>query len=135
MPHPLQGFGRLRQAIGHGRSQLLHFACREQPTVFPLPNQLGYAGHIGSQYRPTQGHGLHDDHRQPFGETRQHQCAGGQDFFTYLGAADPASDAHLCLQAMAGDQRVDLLTHFTIAGQHQFKRYALGQQDPGCFEQ
>jgi hypothetical protein len=51
-----------------------------------------------------------------FGEARQHQRPGCENFGSNLVAADPACYSHvLC------DERLDLAAHFTIACEHQFE--------------
>ena len=133
--HGLQGFGSGLQAFAHGLRQGLHIARREQPAVLAVLHQFGNARHVGGKHGPMQGHGFHDDHRQPLREARQHQGAGGLQLGTHLFGTYPAGDAHLLLQTVLRHQPFDVGAHLAIARQHQLQRMACVAQQAGGFHQ
>ena len=59
--------------VNHEIRQRLHITCRHHPACLFWHHQLRRARDICRQYRTARSHGLHNNHRQPFGKRRDHQ--------------------------------------------------------------
>ena len=74
--------GASRQALMACASALTSPAGTNQPCS-PGSDQLRNAGNIGADNWPPKRHGLHQDDRQAFGKTWQHQSPCRQDFLSH----------------------------------------------------
>ena len=125
--HGGQALGRRFEALDHCAGQFFDIAGSEEPARLARPDQFRDACDIGRKYRSSQGHGLHQHHRQALGKARQNQGASGGNLGLHLLAADPSGDAHVRVQAERVDQRLDRRAHFTVSGQHQIAGVAPAQ--------
>ena len=94
LAHRRQSFRRCGQQLPNGVGQAFHVPGRDQPAVNAVAHQFRNAGDKRADDRPAQGQRFHQHDRQPLGEARQHQAAGGLDLTPNVRSAQPAGDPH-----------------------------------------
>ena len=119
LTHGVEIRGRAFEDLAHCLGEGGDITGRNEPTVASIAHQLGDARDVGAHDRTAHRERFHDDHRQPFGEARQHHAARSLELFAHLSFRNPTRNFDVLFKPVLANSLFDFRAHLSIAGEYQ----------------